>query len=133
MSSHDDEVWKGIVESYGDRPTFPEPARDPEPVAETPVFEVPVELGAATWEDEGHYVPPEPPPAPRPQGLRGAAWIGLFGVPALALLLTVLHVSLPGILVVAMLAAFVGGFGYLVATMKGPDDPDSGWDDGAVL
>ena len=138
----DDAVWRDIVDSYGDRPDFPEmhspespeaatPA--PEPLAPEPVFDVPVELGAATWDDEGHFVPPEPPPVPRPQGLRAVAWLGLFGVPALLLVLLLIHYSPPSPIGLLMIIWFVGGFGYLVATMNGPSDPDSGWDDGAVL
>ena len=135
----DDAVWRDIVESYGERPAFPDlpspAAVEPEPVVLEPelVFEVPRELGSATWEDEGHYVPPAPPPVPRPQGLRAVAWFGLFGVPALMLLLVITHYSPPSPIGLIMIAWFVGGFGYLVATMNGPDDPDRGWDDGAVL
>jgi hypothetical protein len=69
---------------------------------------------------------------PRPRGLRLAAWIGLFGVPVAALLCAVLGVSVPSIVGLVMIVWFVAGFGYLVATMSGRD-PDSGWDDGAVL
>lgn len=133
----DDAVWRDIVESYGDRPTLPDV---PSPAAAEPAvvepeldFEVPRELGSATWEDEGHFVPPEPPPVPRPQGLRAIAWFGLFGVPALMLVLLIVHYSPPSPIGLIMIAWFVGGFGYLVATMNRPDDPDRGWDDGAVL
>jgi len=69
----------------------------------------------------------------RPHGLRLVAWLGLFGVPAVVLLCIVLHVSLPSPLGFLALVWFVGGFGYLVATMNGPKDPDGGWDDGAVV
>lgn len=135
----DDDVWRDIVESYGDRPEFPD-LSGPQPavpdladVEPGPVIEEPRELSSATWEDEGHFVPPEPPPVPRPQGLRAVAWFGLFGVPALMLLLVITHYSPPSPIGLIMIAWFVGGFGYLVATMNGPDDPDRGWDDGAVL
>jgi hypothetical protein len=63
--------------------------------------------------------------------VRLAAWFGLFGVPTLALLAIVAGVSLPSPVSLLLIAWFVGGFGYLVATMS--RDPDSGWDDGAVL
>lgn len=135
-----DAEWQSIVDGYGDRPTFPD-VMAPEPVAE-PVaepFSEPVQhdLGApelhGTDDEEDRFVPPPAPPVALPRGPRGLAWFGLFGVPALMVVLLIVHVSLPSYLVLLMIVWFVGGFGYLVATMNGPDDPDSGWDDGAVL
>jgi len=134
----EDAAWQSIVENYGDRPELrTPPAAEPEPVPEPPAFEVPAELGPRSWEpgddpDDDRYVPPPPPPLPRPQGLRLAAWLGLFGVPAVVLLCIILGVSLPSPLGFLALVWFVGGFGYLVATMNGPKDP-GGWDDGAVV
>ncbi|HEX4190699.1 MAG TPA: hypothetical protein VHZ06_06845 [Marmoricola sp.] len=146
MSGHEDEAgraredaaWQDIIDGYGERPAFPDtPAPDalPEPAAveQAPAFEVPLELGAATWADEGHFVPEPPPLAPRPTGPRGLAWVTLFAVPVIALVLTLLSIGLSGFLIFLLAAAFVGAFGYLVATMDDHRDPDSGWDDGAVL
>jgi hypothetical protein len=83
-------------------------------------------------EDDEHFVPPPPPPLPKVEPRRKLAWIGLFGAPALGLLLLVLGLVVPPWVEVGLVAAFVGGFGYLVATMGSPPDPWSG-DDGAVL
>jgi hypothetical protein len=132
--AEEDAEFLSIVDSYGDRPAFPDPPREhPDPVDDTgPVIEEPAEF-APTWDDEGGYVPPPPPPVPRPHGIRAAAWFGLFGVPVLVLASIVLSISLPSPVTLLLLGWFVGGFGYLVATMQGPDDPDSGWDDGAVV
>ena len=132
----EDAAWQSIVQNYGDRPELSTPPAA-EPVPDPPSFEVPVELGPRSWEpgedlDDDRYVPPPPPPLPRPQGLRLAAWLGLFGVPAVVLLCIILGVSLPSPLGFLALVWFVGGFGYLVATMNGPKDP-GGWDDGAVV
>jgi hypothetical protein len=133
----EDAVWRDIVESYGDRPTFPEPEPEPEPVAPAPeaavVFEIPREL-SVTADDEDHFVPPEPPPVPVPQGPRAIAWAGVFGMPLLMLVLVIVNWSPPSPTGLLMVVWFVGGFGYLVATMRGSgdDDPWSG-DDGAVL
>ena len=128
--AQEDADWQALVDSYGDRPEFPE-VREPEPLAEAePEILLPAEL--AYSDDEDRFVPPQPPPLPRPQGLRAVAWFGLFGVPTLVLLMIVVKVSLPSMLSLLFLAWFVGGFGYLVATMSSRD-PDSGWDDGAVL
>ncbi|MCZ4499584.1 MAG: hypothetical protein JWQ74_2137 [Marmoricola sp.] len=129
-----DAEWQSIVDGYGAAPAFPELAATPEPEPEPePAYDVPAELRPDPWEDEDRFVPPPPPPVTLPRGPRGFAWFGLFGVPALMLVLLLVHLSLPSAVVLLMLAWFVGGFGYLVATMKGPKDPDSGWDDGAVL
>lgn len=127
--AREDADWQALVDSYGERPEFPDP--DPLPLLPEPAVAVPPELAYA--DDEDTYVPPEPPPVPRPQGLRALAWFGLFGVPALVLVSIVVGIPLPSPVSLLFLAWFVGGFGYLVATMNGPKDPDAGWDDGAVL
>lgn len=131
----EDALWRDIVEGYGERPEFPDlevaeavPEPDPEPA-----YAEPRELDEATWEDEGHFVPPAPPPVPRPRGLRAVAWFGLFGVPTLMLMLLIANWTPPSPIGLLMIAWFVGGFGYLVATMNGSQDTDRGWDDGAVL
>lgn len=133
----DDAAWRDIVDSYGERPEFPDldevATAEPEQPREAVPFELAEAMDAATWEDEGHFVPPVPPPVPRPQGLRALAWFGLFGVPTLMLVLLVAHYTPPSPIGLLMIAWFVGGFGYLVATMGGAEDPDRGWDDGAVL
>lgn len=135
--AQEDAEWQALVESYGDRPEFPEPAEgDLEPAFADDFPEVlPLADGQRELEfdDEERYVPPPPPPLPRPRGIRLVAWFGLFGVPALVLLCIMVKISLPSFLDLLFLAWFVGGFGYLVATMNGPRDPDAGWDDGAVL
>lgn len=136
--AQEDAEWAQLVESYGDRPEFPEaaapeaPAPLPEPYDEGPVLEEPSEFNP-TWDDDEGYVPPPAPPVERPRGPKGFAWFGLFGVPVLVLASIMLSIELPSLVVLLFLAWFVGGFGYLVATMQGPSDPDSGWDDGAVV
>jgi hypothetical protein len=137
--AREEAAWQSIIEHYGDRPDVP-PLDPPEPVPEPapgpPPYELPAELGPRSWipaEADERFVPPPPPPVPRPRGLRLVAWLGLFGVPTVVLVCIVLHVSLPSPLGFLGLLWFVGGFGYLVATMSGPDDPDDGWDNGAVV
>lgn len=77
------------------------------------------------------YVPPPPPPLPRPSRDRLAAWAGVFGSPAVLLVCLVAGIGLPSLLAYALVAAFVGGFLYLVWQMpRGPRDP---WDDGAQV
>ncbi len=87
---------------------------------------------AASWNDEGHFVPPTPPPMPVLDPRRRAAWVGLFGSPVLMLLAVVLGWSLPDWLMFALAASFIGGFVYLVATMPSGRGGGPG-DDGAVV
>ena len=119
-SRNEDEVWRSIVENYGDQPDvepLPDEPEEPEPVRETP---------EDSWDT---FVPPTPPPVPHPPPVRFAAWIGLFGSPAVLLLATVLGISLPGWMGYVLVGSFVGGFLYLVVHMqRGPRDPG---DDGA--
>jgi len=139
----EDAAWRAIVDHYGEHPEFtppaepePEPGPGPEPPAHLFAYETPTELGPRSWEaapEDDRFVPPPAPPLPRPQGFRLVAWLGLFGVPTIVLVCIVLNVSLPSPLGFLALVWFVGGFGYLVATMTGPKDPDGGWDDGAVV
>ena len=64
---------------------------------------------------------------------RKAAWIALLGTPVLALVLLVAGVTLPQWMAVGLVLAFVGGFGYLVATMGSSPPDDWSGNDGAVL
>jgi hypothetical protein len=87
----------------------------------------------AAWDDEGHFVPPEPPPLPTLEPRRKLAWIGLFGAPAMLLLAVVFGWQYPSWFGTLLVLAFVGGFVYLVATMPRSRPGDWGGDDGAVV
>ena len=148
-SRDEDLLWRSIVDNYGDRvtldPTTDEPTGEPpkEPTEEPTATQVPAPspeeqpAEARDWLDayddpEDHFVPPEPERVPTPEPRRLIAWAGVFGVPVAVLVLIVLQVSLPPWASMLCLAWFVGGFGYLVATMR-REPPDSDWDDGARL
>ena len=154
-SRDEDVLWRSIVENYGDRVTLdPTPEETPEeptgestgdPTGEPTATQVPVgpsqpdeqPAEARDWLDayddpEDHFVPPEPERVPTPEPPRLIAWAGVFGVPVVVLVLVVLRVSLPPWASMLCLAWFVGGFGYLVATMR-REPPDNDWDDGARL
>ena len=123
----EEDAWRSIVENYGERAQLdPVPEETPEPERTTyPDAEVVEEA------EEERYVPPPPPPLPHPPPVRLAAWLGLFGSPAVLLVALVLGITLPPLLGYALVAAFLGGFAYLVAHMqRGPRDPG---DDGARL
>jgi len=148
-SRDEDLLWRSIVDNYGDRvtldPTTDEPTGEPpkEPTEEPTATQVPAPspeeqpAEARDWLDayddpEDHFVPPEPERVPTPEPRRLIAWAGVFGVPVAVLVLVVLQVSLPPWASMLCLAWFVGGFGYLVATMR-REPPEDDWDDGARL
>ena len=126
-SNRDEDAWRQIVEHYGDVPDFGDlPAEDaavaepihlPDPVDEVPEVE--------------QFVPPDPPPIPRPRGARLFAWLGIVAPPLLLLLGLLLTIRLPSSISTLLVMWFLGGFLYLVYQMpKQRDDP---WDDGARL
>lgn len=133
---NEDEAWKAIVENYGERPVLEgedtdEPA-EPAPAAEqvdepAPEPDEPPEL----IESEEPFVPPDPGPFPFPAPDRGLAWLGVFGAPAILLFTVVTGVRLPEWAGWLMVAAFIGGFCYLVFSM--PRTPREPWDDGAEV
>lgn len=142
--SAEDAAWRAIVDNYGDRadlgpevsPDLFEESADPpaDPPADTPydVADDEPDWFAAPLEDpEDRFVPPPAPPLPQPSKDRLTAWLGVFGAPAVLLVCLVAGISLPSLLAYALVAAFVGGFGYLVWQMpRGPRDP---FDDGAQV
>lgn len=148
MSERDEEaLWQSIVDNYGERISLESPAEptaepepdspaEPDPPAH-PQARPPAQRDEPdvldAWDDpDDHFVPPEPPPLPSPEPPRLLAWAGVFGVPVLVIVVSVLKISIPSFVSLLGLAWFVGGFGYLVATMRRDDDPDER-DDGAVL
>ena len=157
----EDAAWREIIAHYGERvqltttdpeatgstgstgPTgATEPAATPDTAARPSPFDRAYldalesarapEPSLDSWADEGHFVPPEPPPVPRGTPARRLAWAGLFGAPAVMLAAVVLGWTFATWLVVVLVAAFVGGFVFLVATMQRDHDDWSG-DDGAVI
>ena len=83
-------------------------------------------------DDAADFVPPVPPPLPRPRDrLARASWFAVLGGPIL-LILTVVF-NLPGILKTAGLILFFGGFATLVYRMEDRRRHEDGWDDGAVV
>lgn len=131
---NEDDAWRAIVENFGERADL-DPDPEPEP-APAPAPEVEPEL---RWDDpypdsdwsSDRFVPPPPPPVPTATTDRLVAWVGIFGSPTVLLVCLVLGISLPPLVGYALVAAFVGGFLYLVVQMpRGPRDPG---DDGARL
>jgi hypothetical protein len=123
--TEDDAAWRAIVDNYGERPQVddvPEPEPEPEPFS--PTFD---DLDRP--EPADRFVPPVPPPGPGLRLPQHLPWIGVFGAPAVLLLALLTGLDLPGWAGYGLVVAFVGGFLWLVLTMRrGGRDP---WDDGA--
>ncbi|MGH3479297.1 MAG: hypothetical protein ACRDPQ_21135 [Nocardioidaceae bacterium] len=87
----------------------------------------------ATWEDEGHFVPPPPPPLPRLEPMMLMAWIGVIGSVVVAVFATIVGWVIPRLVLGAMIVGFIGGIVVLIARLsREPPDPDHP-DDGAVV
>lgn len=84
-------------------------------------------------EDDEHYVPPPPPPLPKGDRITRWAWAGAVGAPALAIVLPLIGWGLSGVTGIALVIAFLSGFGYLVSRMRTGPRTDDGPDDGAIV
>ena len=129
-------VWQDIVDNYGERVTL-DPEETPAPAEEEPApavveYVVRDEPHAELDEDETDRFVPEPPPrVPIAPPDRFLAWLGVFGSPAVFLVLLILGISPPSLVNWILVGGFVGGFGYLV--FKLPRSPEDPWDDGARI
>lgn len=127
LPEHEQRAWDAIVADLSGQidlgPEFTAPAVEP---AESPV----PALAAADPEDEEEegYVPPHPPPIPRPADAIGRfSWAAVIIGPILVLLTTLL--SLDRWMANVGVVLTVGGFVSLVWRMGDRDDDD----DGAVV
>lgn len=80
------------------------------------------DLGA---DDEGHFVPPEPPPLPAADVTAKFAWLAVLGGPLLLLLTVLLGWTMTWWLATLSIGGFLGGFATLVSRMKGDDDEEN--------
>jgi hypothetical protein len=83
-------------------------------------------------DDTEGYVPPEPPPLPRGDLYTMLAWGGVLGAPLFFLMTALFWRTVPQMLIVGAVAAFISGFVALVLRMPQNRDPDDR-DDGAVV
>ncbi|MEV7600259.1 hypothetical protein AB0O91_23070 [Kitasatospora sp. NPDC089797] len=110
-------------------------APQPRPRSGRPVLPAagpgPRDFELAEDSDEGHFVPPEPPPLPPADVTAKFAWLAVLGGPALLLIDAVVWREISGWPAWVGITAFLGGFVTLVARMKDrdedePEDPDHG-------
>lgn len=83
--------------------------------------------------EEGHFVPPEPPPLPEADATAKFAWIGVVGGPVLMLLAVILQWDMTWWLTTLCIGGFLGGFATLVARMRTGDEEDDDPGRGAVV
>ncbi|UFQ15157.1 MULTISPECIES: hypothetical protein [Streptomyces] len=75
-------------------------------------------------DDEGHFVPPEPPPLPEADVTARFAWLAVLGGPLLILLAVLLGWQMTWWLTTLGIGGFLGGFATLVARMSSGDDEE---------
>ncbi|MFD9796843.1 hypothetical protein ACFWXK_38525 [Streptomyces sp. NPDC059070] len=83
--------------------------------------------------DEGHFVPPEPPPLPEADVTAKFAWLAVIGGPVLMLLAAILQWEFTWWLTTLGVGGFIGGFGTLVARMSQDDEDEDDPGRGAVV
>ncbi|CAL9433406.1 hypothetical protein SUDANB176_02099 [Streptomyces sp. enrichment culture] len=83
--------------------------------------------------DEGHFVPPEPPPLPEADVTAKFAWLGVLGGPLLLLLAVLLGWETTWWLTTLSIGGFLGGFATLVMRMRTDDEDDDDPGRGAVV
>jgi hypothetical protein len=84
-------------------------------------------------DDEGHFVPPEPPPLPDADPTSKFAWLGVLGGPVLLLLAVLLGWDMTWWLATLSIGGFLGGFATLVVRMRTGDEDDDDPGRGAVV
>lgn len=85
----------------------------------------------AVGEDEGDFVPPEPPALGSGNPAVVLSMVGVAGAPAALLLAAVVWPSAPGAVLAVLVAAFVAGAVGLFFTLPRDADRDGPGDDGA--
>lgn len=84
-------------------------------------------------DDEGHFVPPEPPPLPEADTTAKFAWLGVLGGPVLLLLAVLLGWEMTWWLTTVCIGGFLGGFATLVVRMRTDDEDGDDPGRGAVV
>jgi hypothetical protein len=84
-------------------------------------------------DDDGHFVPPEPPPLPEADATAKFAWMGVLGGPVLLLLAVLLGWNMTWWLTTLSIGGFLGGSATLVMRMRTDDEDDDDPGRGAVV
>lgn len=133
-SRNEAEIFAEIVAGFDSDPggdDTPWPAEENvEDRPDEPTLPTRVVKPAADGEDEDHFIPPTPPPLPKPDAMTRLAWVALLGGPVYLVAAVFLRWEVPSWAAFTAVAAFIGGFVALVLRM-GDDPPED--DDGAVV
>lgn len=89
--------------------------------------------GPGGEDDEGHFVPPEPPPLPASDATARFAWLGAIGGPILLLIAVLLGWDMTWWLTTACIGGFLGGCATLVMRMHPGDEDEDDPGRGAVV
>ncbi|WP_189930280.1 hypothetical protein [Streptomyces sulfonofaciens] len=84
-------------------------------------------------DDEGHFIPPEPPPLPAADTTARFGWLAVLGGPLLLLLSVLFGWQMTWWLATLGIGGFVGGFVTLVVRMNPGDEDDDDPGRGAVV
>lgn len=126
------EIFAEIVAGF-DQESVEEPPWPAEENVEDPPEERPLTarvVKPAAEDEDDHFVPPTPPPLPKPDAMTRIAWVALLGGPVYLVAAVFLRWEVPSWAAFAAVAAFIGGFVALVLRM-GDEPPED--DDGAVV
>lgn len=98
-------------------------------------LEEPGDSGSGDPDDseEGHFVPPEPPPLPEADVTAKFAWLAVVGGPVLMLIAVLMQWEMTWWLTTLSIGGFLGGFATLVARMPHDDEEDDDPGRGAVV
>ncbi|WP_333769698.1 hypothetical protein [Streptomyces sp. IBSBF 2435] len=157
----EDAVWAALIAGYDVDPepgaaaawpeaeNVPPPRDDPEPpgpaavntapppadrtIVIHPVIRGPRDYEPAEDDEDGHYVPPEPPPLPDADVTTKFAWVAVLGGPLLLLAFVLLQIELTWWATTLGVGGFLGGFATLVARMRTGEDDDDLPGGGAVV
>lgn len=141
-----DKAFAEIVAGFGEAPRAPMPppdeaapprsdrgqaVREPEETAEPSLLDGLDTFGADLPDDESdRFVPPEPPPVPRPSLATALAVLGVVGGLVVFLKPTLVPFVSESLAMFVGFTAVVAGFGALVWRLR-PGDDEAGPDDGA--
>lgn len=150
----EDAAWAAIVAGYGAEPdvpggwpgteSLPDGPAAPPAAVNTGIPAIPrafvvrmPPVGPRDYvvpddEDEGHFVPPDPP-LPEADVTTKFAWLAVLGGPALLLAYVLTGADMPVWAMVVGVGGFLGGFVTLIARMRDPEDDDDDPHGGAVV
>lgn len=120
-------------EGADDAGRAPKPPDATRSIVVHPVIHGPRDYVAAEDEDDGHFVPPEPPPLPEADVTTKFAWLAVLGGPLLLLVFILFQLELTWWATTLGVGGFVGGFATLVARMRTGEDDDDLPGGGAVV